>query len=176
MISMMRQRLNKEEGFTLVELMVVVLIIAILIAIAIPTFLGARERAQDRATQSNLRNALTSAKVHYTDEEDFSNGAAPAADVTAVLLEAIEPSLDFDIVAIDPAVNPDQIAFVVESVNAGDRQIITFTGYSASGSHFCVSDQLVNGAAADTSGTTYGSTTLGGAQLLAHAACQDAEW
>jgi prepilin-type N-terminal cleavage/methylation domain-containing protein len=37
-----------EAGFTLIELMVVVLIIAILIAIAIPTFLGARSRAQDR--------------------------------------------------------------------------------------------------------------------------------
>ena len=46
-----------EDGFTLIELMVVILIIAILIAIAIPTFLGARQKAQDRAAQSNLRNA-----------------------------------------------------------------------------------------------------------------------
>src|SRR5680860_1415575 len=40
---------NREDGFTLIELMVVILIIAILIAVAIPTFLGFRERAQDRA-------------------------------------------------------------------------------------------------------------------------------
>lgn len=87
MIAMMRERLNKEEGFTLVELMVVVLIIAILIAIAIPTFLGARERAQDRAAQSNLRNALTAQKVYYTDAENYTaDGAA---------LNAIEPSLTF---------------------------------------------------------------------------------
>ena len=45
------ERRRDEEGFTLIELMVVVLIIAILIAIAIPTFLGARPRAQDRAAQ-----------------------------------------------------------------------------------------------------------------------------
>ncbi|MGQ0519733.1 MAG: prepilin-type N-terminal cleavage/methylation domain-containing protein, partial [Actinomycetota bacterium] len=39
---MLQKRRDDEEGFTLIELMVVVLIIAILLAIAIPTFLGAR--------------------------------------------------------------------------------------------------------------------------------------
>src|SRR5262249_6810525 len=54
--SLMARRRDGDEGFTLIELMVVVLIIAILIAIAIPTFLGARQRAQNRAAQSSLRN------------------------------------------------------------------------------------------------------------------------
>jgi type IV pilus assembly protein PilA len=67
-LQLLRRRLQgeREGGFTLIELMVVVLIIAILIAIAIPTFLGARTRAQDRAAQSNLRNALTAEKSFYT--------------------------------------------------------------------------------------------------------------
>ena len=65
--------------------MVVVLIIAILIAIAIPTFLGARQRAQDRAAQSDLRNALTAEKTSYTDTQVYSA-------VTATMV-AIEPSL-----------------------------------------------------------------------------------
>ena len=65
MLSTLRKRLghDDERGFTLIELMVVVLIIAILIAIAIPTFLGARERSQNRAAQSSLRNGLTAAKT-----------------------------------------------------------------------------------------------------------------
>ena len=65
--------------------MVVVLIIAILIAIAIPTFLGARQRAQDRAAQSDLRNALTAEKTYYTDNQAYT--------ATAATMTAIEPSL-----------------------------------------------------------------------------------
>src|ERR1700681_3211715 len=78
-----------EEGFTLIELMVVVLIIAILIAIAIPTFLGARQKAQDRAAQSNLRNALTAAKTAYVDSQSY------ASDVANSAYTSIEPSLHF---------------------------------------------------------------------------------
>jgi type IV pilus assembly protein PilA len=62
---------SAEQGFTLIELMVVVLIIAILIAIAIPQFIGARDRANDRATQSDLRNGLTAEKTVYTDTQTY---------------------------------------------------------------------------------------------------------
>ncbi len=86
----LRKRLGRDEdegGFTLIELMVVVLIIAILIAIAIPTFLGARTRAQDRAAQSNLRNAFAAEKVVYTDDQVYTE--------TPANLTAVEPSLNY---------------------------------------------------------------------------------
>ena len=89
MSHMLRRRREDEEGFTLIELMVVVLIIAILIAIAIPTFLGAQDRARDRGAQSDLRNGLTAAKTIATDDAGkFTN-----VDVAA-LLDA-EGSLKF---------------------------------------------------------------------------------
>jgi type IV pilus assembly protein PilA len=88
-----RRRGDDEEGFTLIELMVVVLIIAILIAIAIPTFLGARQRAQDRAAQSDLRNGLTAEKTYYTDAQAYVDNST-AANVTT--LKNIESALVWD--------------------------------------------------------------------------------
>src|SRR5205823_6025364 len=82
-----RRRRDVQQGFTLIELMVVVLIIAILIAIAIPTFLGARKRAQDRAVQSELRNALVNEKVSYTDSSTYEANAAN--------MKLLEPALDW---------------------------------------------------------------------------------
>ena len=83
MLSSIKQRMDREdEGFTLIELMVVLLIIAILLAIAIPTFLGARNTANARSTQENLRNALTAEQTNWTSNQSF-----------ATSLSADEPSL-----------------------------------------------------------------------------------
>jgi type IV pilus assembly protein PilA len=64
---------RREAGFTLIELMVVVLVIAILLAIAIPTFLGAKTNAMRRAAQSDIRNVFTVQMVHYSDSGQFTD-------------------------------------------------------------------------------------------------------
>jgi type IV pilus assembly protein PilA len=139
MLQTLRKRLDRsEEGFTLIELMVVVLIIAILLAIAIPTFLGARSRAQDRAAQSNLRNALTTEKTYYTDAQAYT--------ATTASLTAIEPNLVF------AALPANGIAVTQPS----DTSVVCLTRTSASGTVFAVWESA-------SSGTFYGKADLSGA-------------
>jgi type IV pilus assembly protein PilA len=122
-----------DSGFTLIELMVVVLIIAILIAIAIPTFLGAQNRARDRAAQSDLRNALTTAKTIATDHQGFFLNTAGTKLVAADMPEG-EPALTFDD-ATTSSSNPRTV-FIND---ATDGSVITFVQRSASAIYFGIS-------------------------------------
>src|SRR5919197_4113636 len=89
MILKLRQRMAQEEsGFTLVELLVVMLILGILAAIAIPAFFNQRNKATDSQAKTSARTAETAIETYATDHAGKYTGA------TAAGLKAIEETLN----------------------------------------------------------------------------------
>ena len=153
MLANLRARREDERGFTLIELMVVVLIIAILIAIAIPTFLGAKTRAQDKAAQSSLRNGLTNAKGIYTDQDTYG---ATAALVTS--LTTAEPSLTFQTAASTTA---KQVSVAASGVGVTPSWVV-MTALSAGGNCYAIGDSSQFGTAFKvTTGASCSAATVG---------------
>jgi prepilin-type N-terminal cleavage/methylation domain-containing protein len=66
---------GRKHGFTLVEIMIVVLIIGILMAIAVPNFIKARENSRRNSCIANLKQ-IDSAKEQYAMDQKLATGAA----------------------------------------------------------------------------------------------------
>ena len=84
----MRTGERREDGFTLIELMVVVLIVAVLIAIAIPVMSAAWRKSQDRAIQADVETALKAERTWFVDGEVFTDDPAE--------LTTVEGALDYE--------------------------------------------------------------------------------
>ncbi len=145
MFKSIRRGMRRDEGFTLIELMVVVMIIAVLIAIAIPSFLGFRKSAQDRSAQSEVRNVLLAEKAFWLDSNAYTE---TAADITA-----FEPNA---LINADPALG------VTIDLRDTDANVVCITRTAESGNTFSIWE---SGAA----GTFYGATDLTGADCPAAA-------
>ncbi len=138
---------RREEGFTLVELMVVVLIIAILIAVAVPTYLGMRERAFDTAAKEGAHNSLKAAKAIHADSDSY-------VGVTVGEMTATEPSLSY----VDGASASSGPKVV--SVDVPTPASFVASVYSQSGTCFFIRDD-------STDGTQYATLITGTADCFA---------
>ncbi|GAW94131.1 type II secretion system protein [Calderihabitans maritimus] len=73
MIRHIAKKLREDRGFTLIELMVVVVILGILAAVAIPSFTGKADTAKIKAAKADLKTIGTAIELYYVENDDYPN-------------------------------------------------------------------------------------------------------
>ena len=109
---MLSKMKRNQKGFTLIELMIVVAIIGILAAIAIPQFASYRQRAQDSAAKSALKNVATAQEDYYQQNDTYT---AVIADLAGSF--SPEPAVTLTIDAGADSDSWSATAFHVASTN-----------------------------------------------------------
>ncbi len=84
----MRYRLDRADGFTLLELMIVVMVISILASITIPNLLTALDRGKQKRTMTELRAIATALQAYAVDHGNYPDSTG----TTEPLIDELTPT------------------------------------------------------------------------------------
>jgi type IV pilus assembly protein PilA len=109
---------SREQGFSLIEVLVVILVIGILAAIALPMFLSQRQKGQDAEAKSNARNMVTALESCYASDRSYAS---------------CDTSQDVEELGIDVGSGSGEVSLAL------DANSYTAVGNSISGNRFTIS-------------------------------------
>jgi type IV pilus assembly protein PilA len=101
----LRHRSADESGFTLVELLVVVLIIGLLAALGISSFLSQRSKAQDAEAKQVIRTASHALQVFHMDHDTYNASVADLVEIESSLRSARHLVVNGTVTTYDVAVD-----------------------------------------------------------------------
>jgi type IV pilus assembly protein PilA len=131
-IARLQRAMCKQDGFTLIEILVVVLIIGILAAVALPSFLGQTARANDAAAKTQVGTLQTAMKEFAMDNDGSYKGA------TLAKLEAVEPTLKDETTAVAKEVSGASATnFEIESEAVGSNDVYKLTSSNGEVTRSC---------------------------------------
>jgi type IV pilus assembly protein PilA len=129
-VSHLQRRLEGEEGFTLIELTIVLIVLGILLSIAVPSYLAFEDQARKTAAKSNVAHALRAVEAYANDNFPKSNADPDAATSTTdngyqnITLGALATNYDASISTVSGA------PFVLDPAN--------WNGNVTSATDFCL--------------------------------------
>jgi prepilin-type N-terminal cleavage/methylation domain-containing protein len=119
-----------QRGFTLIELIMVIVILAILLALALPAYLGTRRRAYMPEAQQHLQEMRTQAWLFYVERGTFAGEGFPPVAASTANWSFAYPARTATLVSMTATgQGPVAGASVTLTLHATGRTDVTSTGF-----------------------------------------------